>query len=258
VFKPVIIVTHERSGTHLLINCINYINKGSFYTIGYTLNKKDFNLKGYTHTVYKDIMSNAHLLNSISKSHHQVEFVAGYLDFLFEKYKVIYVKRNLWDVLASYYKFIPASEQKDFPSIEEWVFNKPDDIGRKFLQPYSPDPHIIVEPENYVHRWYLHTSGWLKYANQMLVVNYEDMLLDYPSQKQKIEDFIKRKIALKIPDVNDRSFPNFRPVKGIIGSHKEVMSLELQKKIKEQLSYYTNREDYEKESNSNISNSRFL
>lgn len=258
MLKPIVVITHERSGTHLLINCINYVNKGQFYTIGYTSNKKDFNLKGYTHITRKDIMSNAYIPDSVSKSHHQVEFMTGYVDFLFEKYKVVYVKRNLCDVLTSYYKFIPKPGQKNFPSIDEWVFNKPDDIGHRYLQPYSPDPHVIIEPENYVHRWYLHTSGWLKYAEQMLVVNYEDMLLDYLNQKQKIEDFIERKIASKVPDVHDKSLPNFGPVKGIIGGHKEDMSLELQKKIKEQLSYYTNAGSYEKEPNTNNFYSKFL
>jgi hypothetical protein len=244
--KPILVITHERSGTHLLINCINFLNKGGFCTIGYISNNQDFNIKAYKHATYRDIISNACESSLIYKSHHQIQFVENYLNFLFERYKVIYVKRNLPDVLTSYYKFIQRPDQKDFPNIEEWIFSKPDSIGRKYLQPYSPDPHIIIEPENYVHRWYLHTSGWLKHANQMLVVNYEDTLLDYRNQKQKIEDYIGRKIADKIPDINDKSLPNFGPVKGIIGGHKEIMSEELQKKIEDALSLYTIKEKHEK------------
>jgi hypothetical protein len=229
--KPIIIITHERSGTHLLINCINYDAKGNFLTIGYTDNKEDFNLKSYKHIAYKDVMSNAYIPNSVSKSHHQVEFMEDYLDFLFNKYKVIYVKRHIKDVLASYYKFIPHPHEKTFPSVEEWIFSKPDDIGRKFLQPYAPDPHVLVEPENYIHRWLLHTNGWLKHKDEMLVVNYEDMLTDYLAQKQIIEDYIGKKISDKIPDVRDKSLPNFGPVKGKIGGHKEIMSKDLINKI---------------------------
>ena len=77
--KPTLVITHERSGTHLLINCINYDQKGQFYTVGYSENKKDFHLNGYKHTTYKDIMSNAYLPNSVSKSHHQAEFMEEYL-----------------------------------------------------------------------------------------------------------------------------------------------------------------------------------
>lgn len=244
--KPIIVITHERSGTHLLINCINHDQNGQFLTIGYISDSCNFNLKNYRHVTYKDTISNAYLPNSVNKSHHQVEFMEDYLDFLFSKYKVIYVKRDIKDVLNSYYKFIPKPEEKDFPAFEEWIFSKPDDIGRKFLKPYAPDPHIIVEPENYVHRWFLHTNGWLKHKDKMLVVNYEDMLSDYPNQKGRIESWIGKKIALKIPDVRDKSLPNFGPVKGKVGGHKEVMSEKLAAKIEDCLSLYNIKETNEK------------
>ena len=120
--KPIIVITHERSGTHLLINCINYDKKGQFETIGFTSDQRDFNLKGYKHTTYKHIMSGAYLPDSVNKSHHQVQFMENYLDFLFSKYRVIYVKRDIKDVLNSYYKFIPSSEEKNFPTISEESF----------------------------------------------------------------------------------------------------------------------------------------
>jgi hypothetical protein len=244
--KPTIVITHERSGTHLLINCINHDAKGRFETIGFTSDQRDFNLKGYKHTTYKHIMSSAYVSDSVNKSHHQVQFMEDYLDFLFSKYRVIYVKRDIKDVLNSYYKFIPKPEEKNFPAFEEWVFRKPDDIGRKFLQPYAPDPHVVIEPENYVHRWFLHTNGWLKHKDKMLVVNYEDMLADYPNQKERIESWIVKKIAPKIPDVHDKSLPNFGPVKGKIGGYKEIMSEKLAAKIEDCLSLYNIKETNEK------------
>lgn len=225
--KPIIVITHERSGTHLVINCINYDTYGSFYTVGYTPEKNNFNLKSYKHITYKDVMTNAYISNSVSKSHHQIQFMEDYLDFLFNKYHIIYVKRNIYDVLCSYYKFIQNPSEIGFPKINEWIFSKPNDIGKKFLTPYAPDPHIIIEPKNYIHRWLLHTTDWLKHKDKMLVLNYEDMLLDYPAQKYKIENYIKKRIADKIPNVHDKSLPNFGPVRGIIGAHKEIISKEL-------------------------------
>lgn len=244
--KPIIVITHERSGTHLVINCINYDKNGTFQTIGFTSDQRDFNLKGYKHTTYKHIMSGAYIPDSVNKSHHQVEFMESYLDFLFSKYKVVYVKRDIRDVLNSYYKFILKPEEKNFPPFEEWVFSNPDSIGRKFLSFYAPDPHVVVEPENYVHRWFLHTNGWLKHKDKMLVVNYEDMLNSYPDQKEKIENYIGKKIAPKIPDVHDKSLPNFGPVQGKIGGHKEVMSEKLAAKIEDCLSLYNIKETNEK------------
>lgn len=229
--KPVIIITHERAGTHLVINLINHEKFGDFHTIGYIENPKKHTTKDYIHTAYRDIMSNAYIENSVSKSHHQVEFMNEYLDYLFSRYSVIYVKRNILDILNSYYKFIPKPDEKNFPKIDEWVFSKPDDIGRKFLQPYAPDPHIITEPKNYIDRYMIHMNGWMKYKNNMLVLCYENIINDYKNQKHIIEEYISKRIADDIPSVYDKRFPNFGPVKGVIGGHKEVMNENLLNKI---------------------------
>lgn len=230
--KPIIVITHERSGTHLLINLINYDKNGQFYTIGFIPQQIPYTLENYKHHTYKDIVVNSYMENIVCKSHHQVEFMNPYLDFLFDKYTVIYLKRNLGDVLVSYYKFIPYPKDLDkFPKFEDWIFSNPDDIGRKFLLPYSPDPHVIIEPKDYTDRWKLHIDGWMKHKDKMLVLNYEDILLDFDNQKLIIENYIGKKIGDKIPDVNDKNLPNFNPGKGIIGEYKNWMNQELQDKI---------------------------
>jgi hypothetical protein len=230
--KPIIVITHERSGTHLLINLINYDKNGEFHTIGFIPQSIPYTLENYKHYTYKDIVVNSYIENIVCKSHHQVEFVLSYLDFLFEKYKVIYLKRDVKDVLVSYYKFIPFPKDLDrFPKFEDWIFSKPDDIGRDFLLPYSPDPHVIIEPENYVNRWKLHIDGWMKYKDNMLVLNYEDILLDFNNQKLIIENYIGKKIGDVIPNVNDKNLPNFNPGKGVVGEYKNWMSQDLIDKI---------------------------
>lgn len=230
--KPVIVITHERSGTHLLINLINYDKNGAFQTIGFIPNNIPYTVENYKHYTYKDIVVNSYRQDIVCKSHHQVEFMEPYLDILFSKYNVIYLKRDVKDMLVSYYKFIPHPEDLNvFPKLEDWLFMKPDDIGRKFLLPYSPDPHIIVEPKNYLDRWALHTKGWLKYKDNLLVLNYEDILSDFSNQKQIIENYIGKKIADVIPNVNDKKLPNFNAGKGIIGEHLNWMSEDLINKI---------------------------
>ena len=52
--------------------------------------------------------------------------------------------------------------------------------------------------------------------------------------KEKIENFIGRKIADSIPDLHDPNLPNFVPNKGIIGSYKEVMDDDLINRINEE------------------------
>jgi hypothetical protein len=235
--KPILVITHERSGTHLLINLINYHNFGQFYTIGYIpkVKNKIYTLQEYKHQVYKDITVYSYLSDIVCKSHHQVQFMENYLDFIFDKYHVIYVKRDIKDMLLSYYRFLPGTDN-DFPKIEDWVFMKPKEVGEKYLltsdnHMVGPDPHIIVEPENYIDRWLMHIEGWTKYKDNILFINYEDILQEFPKTKLIIEEHIGRRISDKIPDINDKRFTNINPGKGIAGSHKEVMSHYLIEKI---------------------------
>jgi hypothetical protein len=71
----------------------------------------------------------------------------------------------------------------------------------------------------------------------MLILNYEDIINEYQLTKDKIETFIGKKISDMIPDIKDKSLPNFLPGKGIVGSHKEHMNQELIDKIERHLNF---------------------
>jgi len=223
----ILVVTHERSGTHLLINIINSENNGNFRSIGKLPNNIEHNLENYKNYVYKHIV-NTFYPNIISKSHHQVEFYESFMDYLFDNYKVIYVKRDIKDVLVSYYHFLKRGD--DFPEFKDWIFMNPKEIGNKYVDE-NPDPHIIIEPKNHIDRINLHYNGWMKYKDKLLVVSYEDLLNDFSIQKEKLEDYLGKKVSDKLPDKNDKKLPNIKPNKGIIGWYKEFMDDELMEKI---------------------------
>lgn len=236
--KPLLVITHERSGTHLLINIINHKKNGQFFTIGYIPKVKDkvYTIEEFKFQTYKDITCYSYLEDIVCKSHHQVEFMKPYLDFVFNKYYVIYVEREVKDVLTSYYKFLFDDKKGIIPPFEEWIFMKPDDVGQNYLTNgdnhiKGTDPHILIEPNNYIERHKIHKNGWLEYKDNLLHITYEDILNDFNITKEKIEDYIKRDIGLRIPDINDKNLPNIAPNKGIVGSYKEVMSRELIQKI---------------------------
>ena len=225
--ENILVVTHERSGTHLLINIINSENNGSFRAIGKLSLNIEHNLDNYKNYVYKHIV-NTFSPELISKSHHQVEFYEPFIEYVFDNYKVIYVKRDIKDVLVSYYYFLKRGD--NFPEFKDWIFMSPKEVGNKYVD-NNPDPHIIIEPKEYIDRWTLHYNGWMKYKDKLLVVNYEDLLNDFQLQKQRLEDYLGKKVSDDLPDRNDKILTNIKPNKGIIGWHKEFMDEELIKKI---------------------------
>lgn len=240
--KPILVVTHERSGTHLTINIINSHRGGEFYTLGFLPenNGGQYSLRDYTKKVYRDSIVFSYDPSVVLKSHHQVEFFNEYLDFILEKYRVVYVKRDVKDVLVSYYRFLFPDEMEK-PPFDEWVWMSPKEVGKKYLSSIHgrtrmQDPHVFTEPENYIDRWRIHTEGWEKFRDKILFLEYEKILEDFPEQKKKIEDFIGRKISAEsIPDPRDKNLPNFSPNEGTFGSHLKFMSPNLILKIDQYL-----------------------
>ena len=239
--KKIIVVTHERSGTHLVINTINFENNGNFIPLG-KLPKcpvgEKYSLYNYMDKVNVDLENGIGGNEIIVKSHHQIEFFED-LPKLFEEYKVIYVMRDIKDVLVSYYKFLNGYgfdsngntiPIKGFPEFKDWIFMKPDDIGMKYFETMA-DPHIFIEPDSYIDRWKIHVQGWKEVKDQILIVMYENLLTNFSETKNKIEEFIGKKIAEQIPNKRNKKLPNFGPNKGVIGSHLDYMDENLADKI---------------------------
>jgi len=133
---------------------------------------------------------------------------------------------------VSYYHFLKRGD--NFPEFKEWIFMNPKEIGNKYVDE-NLDPHIILEPKDYIDRWKLHYNGWIKYKNNLLIVDYEDLLNDFPLQKERLENYLDKKVSNKLPDKNDKFLPNIKPNKGIIGWHKEFMNEELIKRINKRI-----------------------
>jgi len=157
---------------------------------------------------------NDYILNNkfggIWKSHHHRSY------FNMEKLKnmkIIYVKRNIKDVLTScwfYYKKTQVYECNT--DINEWVFQSI--RHRDKIYPYSP------LYDNYVHRWIEHVNSWECYHNK-ITLEYEEIIQNFKKTRKTLIDYLNINIRNDIPSLLE---PSVGPRKGIVGDYKNHMS----------------------------------
>lgn len=213
--KPTLVVSHERSGTHLMLNSLGENNCVNV-PIG---NNKLINkfLKEYQG-------------EQILKSHHPSYY---FDDFVFDKYNVVYVSRNPLDVMTSMF-FYHKSNMKAFPqhnSIEEFVFSSP----------YTNDDYSNEKPKHYLERWVNHIKSYKE--KNVIWVTYEEIVSDFPLVKKRMNDLNifcedTKPVFPYIRDVNGRFIRQGKgqyvsPRKGIIGDHVNHMSPQLIGRINE-------------------------
>jgi hypothetical protein len=104
--KKAIVVSHERSGTHFLMNTLaknfDYVSH-PFWNLDYNqgINLHDQSVLSH----FLGLSHNKPVLN-ILKSHHPVEFFESNLDYLCEQFFVFYIYRDPRDVLISYRRLL--------------------------------------------------------------------------------------------------------------------------------------------------------
>jgi hypothetical protein len=113
----VIVASHERSGTHFLINTLA-LNFGfaakhidSDITSG-----ADFYIRSHFQT-YLECLRHAGS-GRIIKEHHHLAFFEGMLDRLRENFVVFYVYRNPADVMCSLWRYVRDAERREGPLTE--------------------------------------------------------------------------------------------------------------------------------------------
>lgn len=199
--KDTLVVSHERSGTHLTIN-----------TIG--LNIKNVPIPGFGYVsgmnITQYMMDNK--FGGIWKSHHHSTYFD--IEKLIDNFNVIYVKREIKDTLNSCWFYYRKNQVfKCNTNINEWVFESPK--FKNGVDPYNP---IF---ENFVIRWIEHVNSWLKYKNSILIINYENIIDDFNSVREELSKYLGINIREDIPSLKESSV---YPRKGIIGDYKNNMN----------------------------------
>ena len=231
--KPVLLVTHERSGSHFMFNSLavnfNHTIK-SFTPIGLPAKTHNYySLIGGTKD-YKEALGLFLKMAAFSpdgsgrkmfKTHHDIAFLEGSRDYL-DQYNVIYVERECKDVLTSlYYYFRNSGPNRDFPNMEglslrDFVLNtKPGNY--QFDIDYSH-----VESSNFVERWKYHREGWVNSDIPLIKTSYEDLSNSYNDTMSDIAD----KLGFDAPNTWYRpdvgEFVSVDARKGVVGDWQNL------------------------------------
>jgi hypothetical protein len=232
VSLPVMVCSHERSGTHFLINSIagNSFHTNNPYLrydlvpLGSFLNFHDAK---EVQAFFERLAQ--HSCASIVKCHFAAGFFLGkQRRFLLDGLcKIIYIVRDPIEIMLSYHRFINYFAHHEGPKRSDAL---------DFLVT-APEGQMLRYQDGQVStildRWQAHLLGWLELAEEnssnVLVVKYEDLDRNHADVTRKVLSFL----GLSHPDVIQRPdrigqtvhIPNVREI-----------PFELREKIREYIS----------------------
>lgn len=175
--KSVMVVSHERSGTHFLINAIStaYGFPPKHYL---SLDPALLLINFYVPRTLANVVAEAAKKrpNSIIKSHHAVAFFDGVIDDILKETLVFYIHRHPVDVMISFWRYVHSNRWREGPKPDDAVaFAGAEPEGQMLRYQMHQRPTIL-------HRWAAHVDGWLAAAAirpRLIPVRYDDLNREY-------------------------------------------------------------------------------
>jgi len=219
--KKGMVVSHERSGTHFLMNALalnfGYVAKPWInldLELGINFHAP-WALGGFfAQTEGKPILN-------LVKSHHQFEFFREFIDDLSNEFHIFYVYRDPRDVMLSFWRLVRSFRWDEGPQEESpSAFMRAQPRGN--LLRYQKD-----QAPTMLHRWAAHVEGWLiddgeSKPRGIIPVRYEDLNLRFAETMAKIGERIGRPISN--PRRPEKDVNVVLPGKGEVGGHKDEFS----------------------------------
>ncbi len=227
--KKILVTSHERSGTSLLINTIG----GNFpdyhpESHGEQCLRVDVDTPGYNYADPEEMRKflfdprfvgtspdgRKLVIRNQFKSHHTYHFFAPLWEEVLEEYKVFYIYRDGRDVLASFWRHVRKQGFLWGPmafNVSDFMKETPVGAACRYQ---GPNP-----PENMVERWNDHILSWMEPLHDgILYIKYEDMLDKHEVVVEGIADFL----GMDMPEVVVKpKLGGVHPWRGISGNWKE-------------------------------------
>ena len=215
---PLMVCSHERSGTHFLMNSIasssDYLSNPFLdfddHQLGANINFFSLNNIAYFFRRVSKIQQGEKIycINSLIKSHFSPELLEK---ALIDGLKVAYIFRHPYNIFLSYWRLIYQLEWLEAPKT-----NSPLELA-KHIPAGRSQKYQIQNYTNYFERWAMHTSSAValskRFANFQLIF-YDDLVNDYEKTISKLFSLLNIKIT-NPPKKPERT--NY-----ILGSKKKV------------------------------------
>lgn len=185
----VLVASHERSGTHFLMNSmaanLGYIAE-PWLNLDWELGINFFSPSSLWS--FFSSLSDQQVGNVI-KSHHAYGFFSPIAEQMGEEYRVVYIHRHVCETLASYWRLVQHSTWFEGPrhtTLSEFIRSKPQGgMARYQFQP----------AENLVQRWAIHVDGWIEAAKTnrfILAIGYHDLETQFEITLRRLAQFLDR------------------------------------------------------------------
>lgn len=216
--KKAIVVAHERSGTHFLMNTLA-LNFGyiSLPWVNYDF-QTGMNFHSPVNALsFFEATHDRPLLN-IVKSHHQAPFLSEIIDYLADQFHIFYIYRDPRDVMVSFWRYLQTTDWDDGPKTAtpgEFMRVAP----RGGLLRYQKE-----QVPTLLHRWKVHVEGWADISaasgdQKIIMLRFEDLNLRFDETVKRVGQRIGRPITA--PARPDKVSAVILPGEGLVGGHRE-------------------------------------
>jgi hypothetical protein len=232
VINHIFVISHRRSGTHIVIDTIR--NNFADYS-GPFLNVDQVERRHKDRITLDQFMSQLSGPPKVIKSHMHRDIVAffennprvtEFTENILKSSKIIYVYRDVRDVLTSLYFYI-QSFRKDFADINISEFIRMDNDFDGYVDQNK-------KKLSRIEYWYFHVAGWYNYNEKnILYISFEQLITDYDATVRLIGHFLNINQPDKIKNVlikgacrNDIKYSSVEFRKGIVGDYRHYLSQE--------------------------------
>ncbi len=185
--RKILVVTHERSGTHFLMNTLalnfGYIAQ-PWLNVDFEHGINFHSAEGFAN--FFRVFQGKPVLN-IGKSHHCFGFYEKFAGQLMEEFQIIYVHRDPRDVMVSFWRLIanlPWDEGPKTTTPAEFMRQPPSGALLRYQK---------HQAETLLDRWADHVRGWTIDApeplrRKIIYLRFEDLRLNFQATVEDLAD----------------------------------------------------------------------